>query len=90
MKKCQLTTTFYFADVNNYTVQSTLRALKIQASVADFIAHNQGKSPAEIQAAFRAFYEHVRKMPDPEPGHHDPQGHQSTKLSKSITAAHHG
>src|ERR1051325_2521505 len=33
MKKCQLETTFYFADVNNHTVQSTLRALKVQASV---------------------------------------------------------
>src|SRR5215471_5578083 len=89
MKKCQLTTTFYFADVNNHTVQSTLRALKVQASVADFIAKHQGKSPAEIQAAFRAFYERIRKMPEPEPGHHDPHGHETIPLNKSI-AAHHG
>jgi hypothetical protein len=88
MKKCQLETTFYFADVNNHTVQSTLRALKVQASVADFIGQHQGQSPAEIQAAFRAFYEHVRKMPEQEPGHHDPHGHQ-TQLNKSIAAAHH-
>ena len=88
MKKCQITTTFYFADVNDHTVQSTLRALKVQASVADFIGKHQGESPAEIQAAFRAFYERVSNMSEQEPGHHDPQGHQSIKLNKSI-AAHH-
>jgi hypothetical protein len=88
MKKCQLNTTFYFADVNNHTVQSTLRALKVQASVADFIAKHQGQSPSELQAAFRAFYERVRNIPDEEPGHHDPQGHQSIKLNRSIAAQH--
>src|SRR4051812_28100546 len=30
MKKCQLETTFFFADVNNRTVRQTLRALKVQ------------------------------------------------------------
>ena len=34
MKKCQVDTTFYFADVNNKTVQQTLRALQAQAAVA--------------------------------------------------------
>lgn len=88
MKKCQLTTTFYFADVNNHTVQSTLRALKVQASVADFIGKHQGESPSELQAAFRAFYEGVRNMSEPEAGHHDPQGHVSIKLNRSIAAQH--
>jgi hypothetical protein len=88
MKKCQVETTFYFADVNNHTVGSTLRALKVQASVAEFIGRHQGKSPAEIQEAFRAFYDRVRKMPEPEPGHHDPHGHQSMKLNKSISERH--
>lgn len=88
MKKCQLTTTFYFADVNNHTVQSTLRALKVQASVAEFVGTHQGKSPSELQAAFRAFYERIRNMSDPEPGHHDPQGHVSIKLNRSIAEQH--
>lgn len=88
MKKCQLTTTFYFADVNKHTVQSTLRALKVQASVADFVGKHQGESPVELQAAFCAFYERVRNMPEPEPGHHDPQGHVSIKLNRSIAAQH--
>jgi hypothetical protein len=90
MKKCKLNTTFYFADVNNHTVQSTLRALKIQASVEDFIARHQGKPAAELQAAFRAFCQRVRNMPEPEPGRHDaPGAHQTLPLNKSI-ATHHG
>jgi hypothetical protein len=89
MKQCQIETTFYFADVNNQTVKSTLRALKVQASVADFIARHQGKPAAELQAAFRAFFERVRNMPTPDPGHPDPPGtHQTVTLNKSI-AAHH-
>lgn len=88
MKRCQLTTTFYFADVNSHTVQSTLRALKVQASVAEFIARHQGESPTEIQAAFRSFYRSVREMSEQEPGHHDPRGHQSIKLNRSISAQH--
>ena len=88
MKTCQITTTFYFADVNNQTVQSTLRALKVQASAADFIAKHQGASPSEMHAAFRAFYEGVRNIPEQEPGQHDPQGHESIKLNRSIAAQH--
>ncbi|SPE34980.1 conserved hypothetical protein [Candidatus Sulfopaludibacter sp. SbA3] len=90
MKKCQIETTFYFADVNNHTVQSTLRALKVQASVAEFIARHQGKSATELQQAFRKFFERMRNMPTPEPGSPNPAGaHQSVPLNKSI-AAHHG
>src|SRR4029078_11787213 len=63
MKKCQINTTFFFADVNNNPVQQTLRALKVQASLADFIAANQGLPAAEIQAAFREFVESVRSAP---------------------------
>src|ERR1051325_3197658 len=31
MKKCQIPTTFFFADVNNRTVQQTMKALRTQA-----------------------------------------------------------
>jgi hypothetical protein len=67
MKKCQVNTTFYFADVNNKTVQQTLRALQVQAGLADFIAANQGRLAAEIQAAFRAFLENIRTASEPQP-----------------------
>jgi hypothetical protein len=71
MKKCQVETTFFFADVNNKTVQQTLRALKVQAGVAHFIESNQGKSAAEIQAAFRQFLDKVRHAPEPLAGEYE-------------------
>ena len=63
MKKCQLTTTFFFADVNDQTVESTLAALKAQAALAHFMEKNQGTSPAELQRAFGEFLERLRKAP---------------------------
>jgi hypothetical protein len=74
MKKCQIETTFFFADVNNKTVQQTLRALKVQTGVAHFIEANQGKSAAEIQVAMQQFLEKVRHAPEPLAG--DYEGHQ--------------
>ena len=89
MKKCQIDTTFFFADVNNQTVRSTLRALKVQASVAEFIGSHQGKSPEQLLAGFRAFYANVEKMPDPEPGHPQAPGtHQAIPLQKTMAARH--
>jgi hypothetical protein len=66
MKKCQIETTFFFADVNNKTVQQTLRALKVQTGVAHFIEANQGKPAGELQTAFRQFLEKVRTAPEPQ------------------------
>jgi hypothetical protein len=68
MKKCQLTTTFYFADVNDKTVQQTLRALATQKALTAFIEENQGKPAAELQTAFMKFLAALRAAPDPEPG----------------------
>jgi hypothetical protein len=71
MKKCQIETTYFFADVNNKTVQQTLRALKLQSGVAHFIEANQGKSASEIQTAFRQFLEKVRHAPEPLAGEYE-------------------
>ena len=68
MKKCQITTTFYFADVNDKTVNQTLRALQTQGAVGVFIENNQGKPAAELQQAFAAFLEALRAAPEPIPG----------------------
>jgi hypothetical protein len=68
MKKCQITTTFYFADVNNKTVQQTLKALQTQGAVAEFIATNQGLAPAELQKSFAGFLQMLRTAPPPIPG----------------------
>jgi hypothetical protein len=54
MKKCQIATTFYFADVNNRTVEQTLKALRTQSALAHFIEKHQGEPPAEMQRAFGA------------------------------------
>ena len=68
MKRCQVETTFYFADVNDKTVQQTLVALQRQSAVASFIEKNQGKPPAELQRAFGEFWARLQKAPPPEPG----------------------
>jgi hypothetical protein len=81
MKKCQLKTTFYFADVNDKTVQQTLHALRVQASIAEFIAAHQGQPAAEIQAAFQQLMEKIRKEPPPVAG-----GHESSAQPQTGTA----
>jgi len=68
MKRCQVKTTFYFADVNNKTVQQTLAALQTQSAVAAFIEKNQGKPPDELQKAFAAFLDSRRNALLPSPG----------------------
>ncbi len=63
MKRCQVETTFFFADVNDQTVESTLYALKAQAALGRFMVQHQGKPPAEIQRAFGDFYNRLRNSP---------------------------
>jgi hypothetical protein len=68
MKKCQIETTFFFADVNDKTVQQNLKALQLQPALSHFIAQNQGKPPAEIQKSFGVLLERLAKAPAPLPG----------------------
>lgn len=86
MKKCQVETTFYFADVNDKTVEQTLRALQTQTSVASFIETNQGKSPAEIQQAFSALLEAMKNAPAPVSGSglNGPQRYQTAIVGGTI------
>ena len=65
MRKCQIETTFYFADVNNKNVEDTLTALQTKVEFSAFIEENLGKSAAELQREFAAFWERVRKLPPP-------------------------
>ena len=74
MKKCQITTTFYFADVNDKTVQQTLRALQTQAAVARFIEKYQGLPAAALEQRFSEFMSKLRSAATPVPGHVDPGG----------------
>jgi hypothetical protein len=68
MKKCQIETTFFFADVNDKTVQQTLKALQVQSALAHFVESNQGKPAAEIQKLFGQLLEGLAKAPAPPPG----------------------
>ena len=68
MKKCQITTTFYFADVNSRTVRETLTALQTQAAVARFIEKNQGRPAADLQKSFTEFVAKLHKAPAPVAG----------------------
>jgi hypothetical protein len=63
MKTCQIETTFFFADVNDQTVESTLNALKTQAALAHFMEKHQGLPPADLQAAFGKFVERLHNAP---------------------------
>lgn len=68
MKACQVTTTFFFADVNCKTVDQTLLALQTQSAVATFIEAHQGAPPGQLQEAFAQFVEKLNKAPLPLPG----------------------
>jgi hypothetical protein len=68
LKNCQIETTFFFADVNDKTVQQNLRALQLQAGIAHFIEKHQNESMVQIQKAFGEFLETIYKAPTPLPG----------------------
>jgi hypothetical protein len=65
MKKCQIATTFFFADVNNRTVQQSLKALQTQSALTHFIEKHQGKPPTEIQREFGALLDSMKDAPLP-------------------------
>lgn len=68
MKQCQVTTTFFFADVNDHTVQQTLKALRTQSALAHFVERTQGESPEQLQKLFATFLTHLDATKPPPPG----------------------
>jgi hypothetical protein len=67
MKACQVKTTFFFADVNDKTVQQTLGALQTQSAVAAFIVKYQGAPANELREAFTELIKNLRETPLPAP-----------------------
>jgi hypothetical protein len=63
MKKCQIETTFFFADVNDRTVDSTMKALRAQSALAYFMEKHQGLPAAELQQAFGLFLKRLETAP---------------------------
>jgi hypothetical protein len=74
MKKCQITTTFFFADVNDRTVQQSLKALQTQSALAHFIEKHQGKPPAEMQREFGTLIHSMTHALLPLPGGDESKG----------------
>ena len=68
MIRCQIKTTFFFAAVNDMTVEEMLRALMLQREFSSFAARNQGVPAAELQQNFKAFMAAYREAPTPAPG----------------------
>jgi hypothetical protein len=68
MKKCQVETTFYFADVNDKTLGQTLKALQVKTELSAFVEKNQGQSAAQLQKAFKDFLAKMNSAPPPRPG----------------------
>ena len=66
MQACQLETTFFFAAVNNRSMQQTLHALATQQAVAELVAAFPGTAPT--QAEFRNFLAALASTPPPAPG----------------------
>jgi len=70
MKKCQIPTTFFFADVNDKTVQQTLRALQ-NAGSADRVLSRQIKAKpggVSCKRRSRSFLKLLGSAAPPEPG----------------------
>lgn len=55
IKRCQVQTTFFFNGSTDEPLAAQLKSLYLKQELSKFAFENQGKSPAELQAAFRAF-----------------------------------
>jgi len=62
IKKCQVKTTFFFNGSTDEPLAEQLKALYLKQEFSKFVFENQGKRPAELQAAFRQFVQ--RAQPD--------------------------
>jgi hypothetical protein len=60
IKKCQVTTTFFFVGSNDLPLAEQLKGLYLKQEFSKFVCANQGKSAAELQAAFRDFVERTK------------------------------
>jgi hypothetical protein len=55
MKRCQVTTTFFFNGSSDEPLAEQLKGLYLKQEFSKFAFANQGKSPADLQDAFREF-----------------------------------
>jgi hypothetical protein len=62
IRKCQVETTFFFVGSTDEPLAAQLKNLYLRQEFREFVYENQGRSPAEIQAAFEKFV--ARTQPD--------------------------
>ena len=55
VKACQVTTTFFFNGSSDEPLAAQLKNLYLKQEFSKFVFANQGKSPADLQVAFRSF-----------------------------------
>jgi hypothetical protein len=60
VKKCQVTTTFFFNGSTDESLDEQLKGLYLKQEFSQFVFENQGKSPEELQHAFRNFVERTQ------------------------------
>ncbi len=60
VKRCQVETTFYFNGSSDEPLAVQLKGLYLKQELAKFAAANQGKSAADLQAAFKEFVARVQ------------------------------
>ena len=68
MKKCQIETSLYFSDVNDRTLEQTLKALLVKTAVSAFVERYQGQPASVVQPAFKKFLTELSQTPAPRPG----------------------
>jgi hypothetical protein len=60
VKRCQVETTFFFNGSSDEPLAVQLKSLYLKQELAKFAAANQGKSAADLQAAFKEFVARVQ------------------------------
>jgi hypothetical protein len=60
VKKCQVTTTFFFNGSTDEPLAAQLKNLYLKQEFSKFAFENQGKSSSELQEAFRAFVQRTQ------------------------------
>lgn len=68
IRRCQVTTSFFFGAYPHASLETVLRALDAQRQVARFIEDQQGAAPPAVQRAFLSFMTTLRTSPTPRPG----------------------
>lgn len=66
--RCQVDTTFYFADYPNARLPDVLRSLDLQRKFVPFITQMQGRSAADVQREFLRFIADRQNAPTPPAG----------------------